>query len=201
MRKSKYIGTTINNLLILSTNNETDEKGVERHYFVVRCAKCNQVSKKDRFCVVKGLSKCECSYKYEKHKGTKERLYTIWTNMKARCYNKNHHRYNLYGARGIKICPEWKNSYNAFREWSINNGYQDNLTIDRINNDGNYEPSNCRWTTQKEQCNNQRKNHYLTYNGKTQSMTKWAEETGINYNTLRARINQHGYDVEKALTP
>lgn len=200
MRKSKYIGKIINNLLILDTINETNENGIERHYFSTKCIKCGNVSKKDRFCLIKGLSKCECSYKFEKHNGTHERLYIIWSNMKARCCNKNNDRYRLYGARGIKICDEWLNSYNAFREWALNNGYDDELTIDRIDVNKHYEPDNCRWATQKEQCNNQRRNHYITHNDKTQSMAKWSKELNINYSTLRARINSYDWDIEKALT-
>ena len=199
MRKSKYVGQVINNLEILYLLNETNNN-VIRHYFVVRCVKCGQITKKDRFTMCKGQSKCSCSYKYEQHieKG-KTRLYNIWCNMKARCYNQKNHRYPLYGGRGIKVCDEWVNNYNNFYKWAVKNGYQDNLTIDRIDVDGNYEPNNCRWTTQKEQCNNQRRNHYLTYKGKTQSMSKWAEEIGINYSTLRHRINKLGWDIEKAL--
>ena len=85
------------------------------------------------------------------------RINRIYWGMKARCYNKNYHKYPNYGARGIKICDEWKNDFMAFYNWAINNGYADNLSIDRINNDGNYEPSNCRWATAKQQANNTRK--------------------------------------------
>lgn len=200
MRKSKYIGQVINGLEILDISKENNNN-VVRHYFIVKCVKCGEISKKDRFTMCKGQSRCKCSYVNEPHieKGH-TRLYNAWCNMKSRCYNENHHRYRIYGARGIKVCDEWVNNYNNFYKWAIENGYRDNLTIDRIDVNGNYEPSNCRWTTQKEQCNNQRKNHYLTYKGKTQSMSKWADEIGIKYTTLRARINRSNWSVEKALT-
>ena len=199
MRKSKYIGEVINDLLILDILKEFNENNKLRHYFIVKCIKCNRISKKDRFTLLKKQSKCECSYQQEKHleKGH-TRLYNIWCNMKARCNRTNHHRYPLYGGRGIKVCEEWDNSYNQFYLWAINNGYQDNLTLDRINVDGNYEPKNCRWTTQKVQCNNSRRNHYLTYKGKTQSISEWADELGINYSVLRGRI-QRNWSVERAL--
>lgn len=201
MSKSKYIGKIINDMMILDTLNEINENQKKRHYFIVKCIKCNKVSKKDRFTLIKGQSCCECSYKFEHHeeKG-KTRLYNIWTLMKSRCNNPKSFRYSLYGGRGIKVCDEWNKSYNVFHKWAKEHGYKDNLSIDRIDVDGNYEPSNCRWVTQTIQCNNSRRNHYLTYNGKTQSMSVWAKELGINYNTLRSRIYQHGWDTEKALT-
>lgn len=91
------------------------------------------------------------------HGKTHTRLYRIWANIISRCCNSNVDCYEYYGGRGISICDEWKNNFENFYEWSINNGYNEQLTIDRINNDGNYEPSNCRWVTMKEQCKNRRK--------------------------------------------
>ena len=85
------------------------------------------------------------------------RLYKVWQGMKTRCYNPNFIYYCNYGGRGIMICDEWKNDFSKFYELAINNGYKEGLTIDRINNDGNYEPDNCRWITRAEQNRNQRK--------------------------------------------
>ena len=128
------------------------------------------------------------------------RLYKIWRTMKTRCLNPSFAKYKDYGGRGIKICDDWVDNYSAFKEWAINNGYADNLSIDRIDNNGNYEPNNCKWSTGKEQCRNRRTNHLITYNGKTQCLTDWAEELGINRMVLFARINNRHWTIERAFT-
>ena len=86
------------------------------------------------------------------------RLYSIWSGLKGRCNNPNDPRYDRYGGRGISVCEEWNTSFQSFYDWAISNGYSEDLTIDRIDNDGNYEPTNCKWSTSKEQCNNRSSN-------------------------------------------
>lgn len=135
-----------------------------------------------------------------KHNGCYTRLYSIRQNMKSRCYNRNHIEYANYGGRGITICEEWKNSFEAFRDWALSHGYADNLSIDRIDNDGNYTPENCRWATKKEQANNRKSNRLITYNGKTQNLKQWADESGIDYKILHDRITRYKWSAEKALT-
>ncbi len=127
------------------------------------------------------------------------RLYRTWAHMVWRCENPNCDMYEHYGERGIRVCSEWRNSFEAFSDWAKNNGYDDTLSIDRIDVDGNYEPANCRWVTMEEQQNNKRNNHYLTFNGTTKTISEWAKETGIKSGTIQRRVS-HGCPVEIALT-
>lgn len=116
------------------------------------------------------------------------RLYNTWTQIKQRCTNKNNERYEDYGGRGIKVCDKWMNSFDAFREWSLKNGYKDNLSIDRIDVNGDYEPDNCKWSTDIDQQRNKRNNRLVTINGETKTLAEWAEISGIPYKTLQRRI-------------
>jgi len=129
-------------------------------------------------------------------KGT--RIYIIWQNIKRRCTNPNNPNYKDYGGRGISYCSEWE-EFEPFYEWAIKNGYKDDLTIDRIDVNGNYCPNNCRWVTQEQQQYNKRTTHYLTYKGETKSMAEWAKIKNINIQTLASRINLLKWSVEKAL--
>lgn len=130
--------------------------------------------------------------------GKRTKLYHIWCNLKSRCNNPNDKRYADYGGRGISVCEDWRNSYVNFRDWANKNGYCDGLTIDRIDNNGNYEPSNCRWSDWKAQSNNKRNNHLLTYKGETKTMAQWADKFGINFGTLKRRIYR-GWSTERAI--
>ena len=122
----------------------------------------------------------------------------IWRAMKERCYNSKCEAYHNYGGRGIIVCDEWLHNFKAFYDWSITNGYRDDLTIDRIDVNGNYEPSNCRWVTRLTQANNQRTNHLITYKGETHTMAEWAKIKHISYGALRQRLYRK-WSIEKAL--
>ena len=134
-----------------------------------------------------------------KHGMTNERLYYTWKNMKARCYNKNHDDYNLYGGRGIKVSKKWKHDFSAFAEWALKHGYDDTLTIDRIDVNGNYKPSNCRFVTQKEQCNNTRRNIIIKYKGESHTIKEWSKILGIKYETMLSRFHK-GWSIKKVFS-
>jgi hypothetical protein len=127
------------------------------------------------------------------------RLYSIYHNMITRCYNPNATHYKDYGGRGIKICNEWLNDFMKFYNWSINNGYSDELTIDRINVNGDYYPNNCRWATVKEQNVNKRNNKYININGEIKLIKDWCDIFYINIETVRNRVKR-GWDVINAIT-
>ena len=128
------------------------------------------------------------------------RLYIIWNSAKERCFCPNSTSYKWYGLRGISMCDEWRNDFMSFYKWSIENGYSDDLTLDRINSKGNYEPSNCRWATYKEQANNTSTNLRFTYNGEEHTIHEWADIVGINAMALRHRIVYAKWPIEEALT-
>ena len=126
-----------------------------------------------------------------------KRLRKIWASIHERCEYEKHPQYHNYGGRGIFVCDEWKD-YIPFAKWAFSNGYTHNLTIDRINVDGMYEPDNCRWVTMKEQANNKRTNRIVIYNGREYTLTELAELIGMNKTTLKERLNM-GWSVEDAV--
>lgn len=131
------------------------------------------------------------------HGESRSKLYKVWTDMKCRCDCITHHAYKLYGARGISVCQEWYD-YDLFKKWALTNGYCNGLSIDRIDNDGNYCPSNCRWTTRKTQQNNNRGNHFVQFNGESLTIAELANKVGIRENTLRVRLCR-GWTLEEAV--
>lgn len=137
---------------------------------------------------------------FSKHKKSSCQLYNVWQSMKQRCANVNNKRYKDYGGRNIKVCSEWLHNFQLFYYWAINNGYKDGLTIDRINVDGDYEPSNCRWVDQNKQQNNRRNNVLINYKGDVKTLSQWSRHLGINLGTLNKRIFINHWDIEKAFT-
>lgn len=125
-----------------------------------------------------------------KHGGVGTRLYREWKAMRSRCYYKKHQYFSDYGGRGIEVCEEWRTKFEPFRDWAIVNGYADNLSIDRIDPNGNYCPENCRWVTQKKQASNKRNSIRVEYENHSVSLYELSEITGIKYSTLYARYKR-----------
>ena len=142
---------------------------------------------------------CAIKHIFTKHNLSSNKLYTVFKDMHKRCEYEKDYKYPNYGGRGIKVCEEWQ-EYEPFSEWAKNNGYTDELTLDRIDNNGDYSPNNCRWATYKEQALNTRTNHFIEFCGEIKTLSQWADELGINRSTLCERINSRGWSIEKALT-
>ena len=136
--------------------------------------------------------------KHIMHGKRKTRLYRIWANIKTRCYNERDPHFERWGNRGITMYAAWKDNFQNFYDWAISHGYKEGLSIDRINNDGNYEPSNCRWATAKEQNRNKRNVKFITYGGKTQTIPEWTKELHLGKETIRERLKR-GYTDYEAL--
>lgn len=137
---------------------------------------------------------------YITHGMSGTRIYSIWSDMKRRCYNPKNKRYERYGGRGIEVCKEWKDDFQTFYKWAISNGYEDNLSIERNNIDGNYCPENCRWITFAEQQRNTSRSRYITANGQTKTMAEWAEITGIRSDVIKDRLNKLNWSEQEAVT-
>lgn len=170
-----------------------DKKG--NSYWLCEC-ECGNTSIVRRSHLISGdTASCGCKLtdfnkqNHTKHGMTNEPIYKSWYSMKHRCNNPNAANYDGYGGRGITVCNEW-NDFNDFYEWSISHGYRPGLSIDRIDNNGNYSPENCRWTTSSEQANNKRDTIFVTYNGQTRSIAQWARLFDVIYSTLSRRIKR-----------
>jgi len=156
--------------------------------------------------ILKGSTKsCGC-LRHEnscisKHRGGKTRLYSIWKGMRSRCMNENDKDYKNYGGRGIKICEEWS-EFVPFRDWALNNGYQNNLTIDRTNNNGNYEPSNTAWKNLTEQARNRRNTVWYDIEGVNKPLIEWCQILNVKYTTAFERHRRTGvYFLQQELQP
>ena len=146
------------------------------------------------------VKSCGC-LRREFHNKSNTRIYRIYSGMKHRCNCESSPVYKDYGGRGISMCEEWNNSFVKFYDWAMQNGYSDDLFIDRIDNDGDYSPDNCRWTNMHEQSVNRRNTRHVTFNGETKPLIDWCREFGINYGTAYLRLYKHGWPVEKVFTP
>lgn len=154
----------------------------------------NLIKQRDKTYYEENIDKIKA---YKKEWAQKNRTYLSWKSMRRRCENPKDSAYHDYGGRGIKVCERWA----TFEHFLADMGEcPNNLEIERINNNGNYKPGNCKWATRKEQANNKRSNTLLVYNGKSQTIAQWADELGIIYETLCSRIYRSKWSIEKALT-
>ncbi|MDA8228733.1 MAG: hypothetical protein M0T74_13750 [Desulfitobacterium hafniense] len=188
--------------LTVITRAESDKRGSARWFCHCDCD--NETTVMSYRLISGRTQSCGCmqkeltSKRFTTHGKANTRIYGIWTAMKKRCESPYDSSYESYGGRGIKVCEEW-HEFESFHRWAITNGYADNLSIDRKNTNGNYEPSNCRWVNNKIQANNKSNNHMLTFKGKTQTMAMWCDDLGIPRQRLENRIRR-GWSTQRALT-
>ena len=176
----------------------------ENHKWYAIC-QCNCENKTERHVLVRHLitgntKSCGCynkelcvnrSTKHDsKHRGTSDKLYSAWVEMRRRCYTKTCEAYKNYGGRGITITSEW-DDFTVFKDWALTNGYQEGLTIERLDVNGNYCPSNCTWIPKSEQSKNRRMCNFIEYNGLRMTITDWSKYTGLNKSTIYRRLKRN----------
>lgn len=196
-------GNRYDMLIVLRFSHRNGTSHRYRYFWECQCDCGKIVIRRADSLTGKGVKSCGCyrdmklaqnNFKIKNpmksHGMSKTRLYKIYNKMKERCYNTNYPEFHLYGGRGIEMCDEWEESFEPFKEWALNNGYAKDLSIDRINFNGNYEPSNCRWADIYEQANNKRDNIVLTYNGMTKTLPEWARYLDLPYSTLANRYRR-----------
>lgn len=198
--KTDLTGQRFSRLLVIAEAGRKDRKVM----WLCRCDCGNETTVRAYYLRSGHTTSCGC-YNRERivegnrtHGQSDTRLYKTWRSMVRRATEPTYPDYPQYGGRGISVCDEWRESFEAFAR-DMGPTYSEGLTLDRINNNGNYEPGNCRWATATEQARNKRSNRLLTFNGKTMPMSAWAEHTGIRRNAIQSRLG-NGWSVERALT-
>lgn len=186
-RKLELAGKRFGNLYVISL---VPDKIPNRHKWLCKCDCGNTYLAKGYNLANGRVKSCGCNQRkgHKTHGMSHTSLHKRWRSIKDRCTNPRCERYADYGGRGITICDEWENDFVAFMEWALSHGYEESLTIDRIDVNGNYEPDNCRWITLKEQNMNKRNNHFLTFNGETHTLTEWSKIRNIPLSTIYCRI-------------
>ena len=190
------IGKKYGNLTVIGLS---DKMSGRKSYWYCKCDCGNEIEVRSDNLTTGNTLSCGCLKKaqdrvnltkFHRHKESHTKLHDTWLGIKQRCLNPNNKSYINYGGRGITVCKEWSESYENFRDWSLNNGYADNLSIDRIDVNGNYEPSNCRWANAKQQANNRRSNLEITYNSETKTLMQWAEVFNLPYSAVTQRYKR-----------
>lgn len=191
-------GKTFNRLTVIKRA-EIEKKEV---YYLCKCTCGNEKIIRGKDLKYNKIKSCGCLKKEKtterntKHGLRHTRIYRIWLLMKNRCLNSKYYLFKNYGGRGITVCNEWKNDFVKFYDWSMANGYKEDLSIDRINVNGNYEPSNCRWTTKLQQQRNTTRLRKITYKNETHCISEWADILGLEYNTLYYRFRRNNYSED-----
>lgn len=189
------VGRQFGELIVLRRNPTNSKSGNAR--WDCKCT-CGNIATVIGSKLRSGATKsCGCARKSKTAQGfSKTRLYRIWSLMKKRCYRNENENFKHYGGRGIEVCDEWKNDFIAFRSWALSHGYADSLSIDRIDVNGNYEPSNCRWVDIKTQANNRRNNRIITYLNNDYTVSEFADLLKVSYWTVRNQLKL-GWSIEK----
>ena len=179
-----------------------DHKGDDRNWYYKCQCDCGNIVIVRANALTRGNTKsCGClKARRNTHHLSKTRLYGIWLGMRDRCNNPKNYAYERYGGRGVSICEDWNLDFFSFRQWALQNGYNDELSIERIDVNGNYEPSNCRWATAQEQADNKTCNILITIGDRTQNLQQWCDEYGIKRSTVNTRVRLCGWDYERAIT-
>lgn len=180
--------------------------GYHKRMVIAKC-KCGNIKQFILSAIINEMStSCGCRQvevlkeRNFKHGLRRHPLNSVWKGIKGRCYNEKSTQYKDYGGCGITMCDEWKNDFQAFYVWAIANGWEKGLDIDRRENDGIYEPNNCRFVTRKINNSNKRTNKLLEFNGLTKSLCEWAEQYGLQRKLLHQRIFIYKWSIERALT-
>lgn len=204
--KNNLVGKRFGRLLVVEkVKGKILKSGYEQQTYKCICDCGNETILPYSSLTTGNTSSCGClfneltSKRMTTHGMSKTKLYDVWLKMRHRCFNEKDQDYEYYGERGIKVCDEWNEKFESFYEWSNSNGYKEGLTIDRINVNGDYEPSNCRWVNREVQMNNTRANKILTIQGISHTMAEWSKMFGKDQETLRDRLLA-GWDEITALT-
>jgi hypothetical protein len=211
MKYKDLEGKRFGRLVVIKFSHKKEKNNSRKYYFLCKCDCGKEKTIEASALIYNKTISCGC-YHSEKVKRPKNKdvkvttnksLYSRWSSLKQRCYDKNNSRYKNYGARGIKVCDEWlgKNGSENFIRWALQNGYNDDLTIDRIDVNGDYCPENCRWVSNKEQASNKTTNVFVFYNGDKKTIREWSLILKVNEDTLYRRKKKGWCDKKIIETP
>lgn len=201
MKKVDITGNKYGRLTVLSWHGHNNQK---QRTWLCRCDCGTERIVTGSSLTTGNTTSCGCysreatSLTFKKHGLTKTYIHRVWTGMKSRCHNPKTDKYSRYGGRGITVCDRWQYFENFLADMGMPPFPK--AEIDRKDNNGNYEPSNCSWVTKKTNGRNTSTNVYWTFNGETKCITEWAETLGIGVSSLQARVSRLGWSIEKALT-